>query len=64
MFDLHFSNQFIRLVDDLILASENDTVFKEVIKWVDMQSQKKGIAFTKMAYAITDKQLIKKRWDG
>lgn len=36
MFDLHISDQFTRIVDDLILASENDIGFKEVIQWVDM----------------------------
>jgi hypothetical protein len=61
MFDLHVSNQFTSIVDDLILASENDTGFKEVIQWVDMQSQKKGISFYEMVYSITDKQLTKKR---
>lgn len=61
MFDLHISDQFTRIVDDLILASENDTGFKEVIQWVDMQSQKKGISFYEMVYTITDKQLTKKR---
>lgn len=61
MFELRISDQFTRIVDDLILASENDIGFKEVIKWVDMQSQKKGISFYEMVYTITDKQLTKKR---
>jgi hypothetical protein len=61
VFDLHISDQFTRIVDDLILASENDTGFKEVIQWVDMQSQEKGISFYEMVYTITDKQLTKKR---
>ena len=61
MFDLHISDQFTRIVDDLILASENDIGFKEVIQWVDTQSQKKGISFYEMVYTITDKQLTKKR---
>jgi len=61
VFDLHISDQFTRIVDDLILASENDIGFKEVIQWVDTQSQKKGISFYEMVYTITDKQLTKKR---
>jgi hypothetical protein len=61
MFDLHISKQFTRIVDDLILASQNDTGFKEVVQWVDMQSQKKGISFYEMVYTITDQQLTKKR---
>jgi hypothetical protein len=61
VFDLHISDQFTRIVDDLILASKNNIGFKEVIQWVDMQSQKKGISFYEMVYTITDKQLTKKR---
>ncbi|MGH9982365.1 MAG: hypothetical protein ACRD8W_00225 [Nitrososphaeraceae archaeon] len=61
MFDKHITNQFTRIVDDLVLASENDEEFTEVIKWVDTQSQKNGISFYEMVYNITDKQLTKKR---
>lgn len=61
MFDKHITNQFTRIVDDLVLASENDEGFTEVIKWVDTQSQKNGISFYEMVYNITDKLLTKKR---
>jgi hypothetical protein len=61
MFDKHVTNQFTRIVDDLVLASENDEEFTEVIKWVDTQSQKNGISFYEMVYNITDKQLTEKR---
>jgi hypothetical protein len=42
-------------------VSENDAKFAEIIKWVDVQSQKNGMSFYEMVYIITDKQLIKKR---
>jgi hypothetical protein len=61
VFDKDIINQFTELVDDLILRSENDAKFAEIIKWVDVQSQKNGISFYEMVYIITDKQLTKKR---
>jgi hypothetical protein len=61
MFDKDIINQFTELVDDLILRSENDAKFAEIIKWVDVQSQKNGISFYEMVYIITDKRLTKKR---
>ena len=54
-------NQFIRVIDDLILTLENDTRLAESIRWIDLQSQKNGISFYEMIYTITDKQLTKKR---
>jgi hypothetical protein len=61
VFDKDIINQFTELVDDLILRSENDAKFAEIIKWVDVQSQKNGISFYEMVYIITDKRLTKKR---
>jgi hypothetical protein len=61
VFDKDIINQFTELVDDLILRSENDAKFAEIIKWVDVQSQKNRISFYEMVYIITDKQLTKKR---
>jgi hypothetical protein len=54
-------NQFIRVIDDLILTSENDTRLAESIRWIDLQSQKNEVSFYEMIYTITDKQLTKKR---
>jgi predicted ATP-grasp superfamily ATP-dependent carboligase len=55
------TNQFTEVVDDLILASENDTKLAESIRWIDLQSQKNGISFYEMVYIVADKQLTKKR---
>ena len=54
-------NRFIRVIDDLILTSENDTRLAESIRWIDLKSQKNGISFYEMIYTIADKQLTKKR---
>ena len=52
---------FIKIVDDLILKSGDDTRLAESIRWIDLQSQKNTVGFYEMAYTIVDKQLIKKR---
>ena len=52
---------FTRVIDDLILNSQNDTKLAETIRWIDMQSQKNGLGFYEMAFIITDKQMTKKR---
>ena len=52
---------FIKIVDDLILKSGDDTKLAEGIRWIDLQSQKNTVSFYEMAYSIVDKQLIKKR---
>jgi len=52
---------FTRVIDYLILSSQNDPKLAEAIRWIDMQSQKKGINFYEMVFIITDKQMTKKR---
>ena len=52
---------FTKVIDYLILSSQNDPKLAEAIRWIDMQSQKKGINFYEMVYIITDKQMTKKR---
>ncbi len=54
-------NLFIKIVDDLILKSGNDTKLAESIRWIDLQSQKNMVSFYEMAYIIADKHLVKKR---
>jgi hypothetical protein len=52
---------FLKIVDDLVLKSENDTKLAESIRWIDLQSRKNMVSFYEMAYILTDKQLTKKR---
>jgi hypothetical protein len=51
---------FLKIVDDLILKSVNDTKLAESIRWIDLQSRKNMVSFYEMAYILTDKQLTKK----
>ena len=52
---------FLKIVDDLILKSGNDTKLAESIRWIDLQSRKNMVSFYEMAYILTDKMLTKKR---
>jgi hypothetical protein len=52
---------FTKAVDDLILGSRNDTKLAQSIRWIDTQSQEKGISFYEMVYIIVNKQINKKR---
>jgi hypothetical protein len=52
---------FLKIVDDLVLKSGNDTKLAESIRWIDLQSRKNMVSFYEMAYILTDKQLTKKR---
>jgi hypothetical protein len=57
----NISRLFTKAVDDLILGSKNDTKLAQSIRWIDTQSQKKGVSFYEMAYVIASKQISKKR---
>jgi hypothetical protein len=52
---------FLKIIDDLILKSENDTKLAESIQWIDFQSRKNEVNFYEMVYILTDRQLAKKR---
>ncbi len=52
---------FTKAVDDLILGSRNDTKLAQSIRWIDTQSQEKGISFYDMVNIIVNKQINKKR---
>jgi hypothetical protein len=52
---------FLKIVDDLILKSGNDTKLAESLQWIDFQSRKNQVNFYEMAYILTDRQLAKKR---
>jgi hypothetical protein len=57
----NINSLFTKAVDDLILGSQNDTKLAQSIRWIDTQSQKKGVSFYEMAYVIASKQINKKR---
>jgi len=53
------TNIFTRVVDELVYLSENDPELANAIKWVDKQSNKKGITFYEMVFEILHKHDIK-----
>ena len=57
----NINSLFTKAVDDLILGSQNDPKLVRSIRWIDTQSQKKGVSFYEMAYVIASKQINKKR---
>ena len=58
---MNIPGTFKRIIDDLILQSENDARLAESLRWIDLQSQKNRIGFYEMAYSIADKQLTNRR---
>ena len=53
--------QFIEIVDDLVMMSESDADLAEGIRWIDSQSQKNGLTFYEMVYIITEKYLAEEK---
>ena len=45
-------DQFIGIIDDLVVMSENDTELAAGLRWIDAQSQKNGVTFYEMALII------------
>ena len=53
--------KFIKIVDDLVVSSENDPDLAERLKWIDMQSRKNGVTFYEMALVILKKHMAERR---
>ncbi|HEX7031884.1 MAG TPA: hypothetical protein VF172_02680 [Nitrososphaera sp.] len=53
--------QFMGIIDDLVVMSENDSELAEGLKWIDAQSQKNGITFYEMAMMILRKHVAERR---
>ncbi|HEY7508069.1 MAG TPA: hypothetical protein VH677_02985 [Nitrososphaera sp.] len=53
--------KFIKIVDDLVVSSENDPDLAEGLKWIDMQSRKNGVTFYEMALVILKKHMAERR---
>lgn len=54
-------DQFIGIIDDLVVMSENDTELAEGLRWIDAQSQKNGVTFYEMALIILRKHMAEKK---
>ncbi|HYY66468.1 MAG TPA: hypothetical protein VE622_05020 [Nitrososphaeraceae archaeon] len=53
--------QFIEIVDDLVMMSESDADLAEGIRWIDSQSQKNGLTFYEMVYIVTEKHMAEEK---
>ena len=53
--------QFMGIIDDLVVMSESDSELAEGLKWIDAQSQKNGITFYEMAMMILRKHMAERR---
>lgn len=54
-------DQFMGIIDDLVVMSENDSELAEGLKWIDAQSQKNGVTFYEMAMIILRKHMAERR---
>lgn len=54
-------DQFIGIIDDLVMMSENDRELAEGLRWIDAQSQKNGVTFYEMALVILRKHMAERK---
>lgn len=54
-------DQFVTIIDDLVVMSENDSELAEGLRWIDAQSRKNGMTFYEMAFIILKKHMAEKR---
>jgi hypothetical protein len=55
------SEQFMKIVDDLVVMAQNDSELAEGLKWIDMQSRKNGISFYEMAFIVLKKHTAERK---
>jgi hypothetical protein len=54
-------DQFMEMIDDLVVMSEKDTELAEGLRWIDVQSQRNGLTFYEMAMIILRKHMAERR---
>ncbi len=54
-------DQFMGIIDDLVVMSERDSELAEGLRWIDTQSRKQGITFYEMAMLILRKHMAEKK---
>lgn len=54
-------DQFMMILDDLVVMSESDSELAEGLRWIDMQSRKIGITFYEMALIILKRHTAQRR---
>ncbi|MEO9321261.1 MAG: hypothetical protein ABI361_11355 [Nitrososphaera sp.] len=53
--------QFMSIIDDLVVMSENDTELADGLRWIDTQSQKNGLTFYEMALIVLRKHMAERK---
>jgi len=61
MFGQEIDEQFVGIIDDLVVMSESDGELADGLRWIDAQSRKNGISFYEMAMIILRKHLAERR---
>ena len=54
-------DQFMEMIDDLVVMSEKDSELAEGLRWIDIQSQRNGLTFYEMAMIILRKHMAESR---
>ena len=54
-------DQFMSIIDDLVVMAESDSELAEGLKWIDAQSRKNGVTFYEMAMMILRKHMAERR---
>jgi hypothetical protein len=54
-------DQFMTIIDDLVVMSEKDSELAEGLRWIDTQSRKNGVTFYEMALMIMRKHMAERR---
>jgi tRNA(His) 5'-end guanylyltransferase len=54
-------DQFMEMIDDLVVMSEKDSELAEGLRWIDVQSQRNGLTFYEMAMIILRKHMAERR---
>lgn len=54
-------DQFMGIIDDLVVMSEHDSELAEGLRWIDTQSRKQGVTFYEMAMIILRKHMAERK---
>lgn len=52
---------FVKVVDDLVVSAEGDPELADGLKWIDMQSRKNGVTFYEMALLVLKKHMAERK---
>ena len=52
---------FMKVVDDLVVCAEEDPELAQGLKWIDIQSRKNGITFYEMALIVLKKHMAQRK---